>query len=641
MPEGIQHLVRQKVRHVSAQAQAVLACAAGIGAELDRALLAHCVSTETELAKGLQEAEEAGLLSSSASGTPRISFSNALVREALYAELVPLGPVRRAIHARITEALERARAPSEESVSERALHACEAVPLIDPWRACELAQAAGFRAAQLHDFESAADWYRRGLEVIKPSERASPEVRIELLLGLASAEARVRGLESVRGTYQRAADLARSIGRGDLFARAALGYASRPSAAGHSDRTVVRLLEDAVHLGPDREETLRIRVLSRLAGELRYAQPERAKALVEEAVAAARALGEPSALAQALDDSSFLRWSPADPEGWIALNGEISRAAESAGDLELALQGEKGRVTGLLEVGDFVAAEDAVESCGRIVDTLRTPYGRWLFSSLHAMRALLEGRFEDAERRIVECLPLGEQAQSPEVALELQSQLLYLRLEQGRAGEVEAAARAQVERFPNVPAWRAGLGRILVAEGRLLEARHELERVSEADFTDVPKDRGWLPTLALAAEIAHATGAIGRAEQLEERLTPFARLCVVAGSGLLFYGSVSHHLGLLAATQSRWEAAIEHFEAAERVHERAGALLWSARTRVASARALLGRGRPSDLQSASGKLSAALATVRPLGLAQIESEAQDLDRRLRARPKAALSQPRR
>ncbi|HKE10767.1 MAG TPA: hypothetical protein VKE73_04280, partial [Myxococcota bacterium] len=637
LPQGIQHLVRHKVRPLSAQAREVLAlaCAAGIGAELDREILVHCHGGGAGLEQALREVEEAGLLSSNGPAAPRVRFPHILVREALYAELVPPGPGRRRIHARITDALESAGITSEEAISERARHACEAVPLIDPHRASELAQAAGARAARLHDFEGAAVWCERALAALGPGSTARPEVRVELLLGLASASARARGLEGARGIYRNAAELARSIRRGDLFSQAALGYASRPSAAGHGDAAVVRLLEEALDLDQDRPQALRVRVLSRLASELRYAEPARAKELVERSATAARELGDPAALAQSLDDASFVRWSPADPEGWIALNVEISRAAQDAGDLELALQGEKGRVTGLLELGDFSAVEHAIETCAHIVDKLRTPYARWLLSSLHGMRALLAGRFEDAEARIVESLPLGERAQSPEVTLELHSQLLYLRLEQGRAAEVEVPARAQVERFPRVPAWRAALGRILVAEGRLLEARHELEHLSEEGFSDVPRDRAWLPTLALAAEIASATGAMGRSGQLQKLLAPFARLCVVAGSGLLFYGAVSHHLGLLAASQNQWDAAIQQLDAAEQVHERAGAEPWSARTRVALARALLGRGRLPDRRRASEKVAAALASARALGLTQIASEAQELDRRLQARPAVA------
>lgn len=635
LPQGIQHLVRHKLRHLSPHAIEVLCCAAAMGAELDRNVLRQSIADTIDLERGLREAEEAGLLFSHGPAAPRIRFSHVLVREALYAELVPAGLVRRRFHARLANALEISADTSDEGLAERALHACEAAPLVDPHRASLLAQAVASRAARFHDFESAAAWYQRALDVTESNPTTESELRVELLLGLAEAKARATGLELARPSYRRAAELARSSGRGDFFALAALGYASRPSATGQGDPVVVHLLEEAARMAPPSDQALSLRVQSRLAAELRYTEPARAEALMEQTVAAARRVGQPAALAQVLDDCSFVRWSSADPEGWIALNVEVSRNAHNAGDLELALHGEKGRIAGLLEIGDFVAVHDVIETCEKIARVLRTPYARWLVTSLHGMCALMDGRLDDAQRQVAESFPLGEQADSPEVALELQGQLLYLRLEQGRVAEVEAPARSLVERFPGVPAFRAALGRILMAEGRLLEARHELERLAEAGFSGVPRDRGWLPMLALAAEITHATGATARAELLEELLARYDRLCVVAGSGLLFYGSVSHHLGLLAASQSRWDAAIGRFETAERVHERAGARIWLARTAVASARALLGRGRPEDRRRAAEKVATVHQTARALGLAQIEADARELDRRLRGRSAAA------
>ena len=178
------------------------------------------------------------------------------------------------------------------------------------------------------------------------------------------------------------------------------------------------------------------------------------------------------------------------------------------------------------------------------------------------MSSLLEGDLGAAERHVGEALALGDRLDSPEVALEVGTQLVYLRFEQGRTGEVEAAVRAQVERFPEAAAWRAALARLLLATGRKAEARHELERLAHRRFADVPRDRGYLPTLAMAAEVAFATGDARSAELLEPLLAPHARLHVIAGSGVLYYGAVTHSLGLVAATLSRGDAAIAHFDAA-------------------------------------------------------------------------------
>ncbi len=225
------------------------------------------------------------------------------------------------------------------------------------------------------------------------------------------------------------------------------------------------------------------------------------------------------------------------------------------------------------------------------------------------------------------------------MALELQAQLVYLRLEQGRAAEIEAAARAQVQRFPDAPAWRAALARALVATGRSDEARRELERVGRHGFADVPRDRGWLPTLAMTAEVASATGEAGAARALEALLEPFARLAVVAGSGLLYYGPVSHHLGLLSGAAGRWDEAIARFERALATEHTAGARAWLARSQVGCTRALLGRDAPGDRARAADLLGEARATARVCGLEDLAAEAHALEPSVWSRPRASRARP--
>ncbi len=128
------------------------------------------------------------------------------------------------------------------------------------------------------------------------------------------------GLERARAGFRVAAAHARAAGRPDLLAEAALGFAHRPVASGHGEPEVIALLEEARAAVPASAERLRLRILSRLAGELRYAERDRAELLAGEGLAAARHLGDAAVLAETLDDVSFVRWSPADPEGWIALS---------------------------------------------------------------------------------------------------------------------------------------------------------------------------------------------------------------------------------------------------------------------------------------------------------------------------------
>src|SRR5262249_16892751 len=124
---------------------------------------------------------------------------------------------------------------------------------------------------------------------------------------------------------------------------------------------------------------------------------------------------------------------------------------------------------------------------------------------------------------------------------------------------------------------------------------------------------------------AFATGDARAAETLEALLAPYARLSAVAGSGLLYYGSVSHHLGLLALTRRDWNGAITHFESALAAEEKIGARVWTTRTLAAGARALLGRHSPMDLPRAAKLLSEAVATARSHGLVEVSESVRDLE----------------
>jgi tetratricopeptide (TPR) repeat protein len=89
-------------------------------------------------------------------------------------------------------------------------------------------------------------------------------------------------------------------------------------------------------------------------------------------------------------------------------------------------------------------------------------------------------------------------------------------------------------------------------------------------------------------------------------------------------GSVSHYLGLLAATLERYDEAEARFEAAQSIHEEFAAPTWLARTRLEWARMLLTRRELADAEHARELLGQALATARELGLANVERRAVEL-----------------
>ena len=625
LPTSIRHLIEPKLRALSAFSLELLACAAVLGFECESAVAADLRRSSRAVAREVSECKSAGLLLPSLDGV-RLRFPHLLVREAVYAELVPAGKTRRQLHARAADVLAGANTTSEEALDARAHHACEAVPLFAPGDAAALAEAASEHAARRLDFDAAVLWAGRALAALESDRDAPAAARAQILLSLGRAQTQAQGVDPARVSYRIAADHARSAGRADLFARAALGFAHRPNASGHGDRESIALLEEALASSRSLDASAATRVRSRLAAELRYAQPEQARAASDAALAAARRGGDPAVLAQTLDDASFVHTSQGDPEAWVALNGELVRAARAADDLELELLGHKGCVTGLLELGDVNAVDRELHALERSSASLGTPWARWLQAALLAMRALLDGKLADAERHILASAAFGAQAESPDVALELQAQLAYLRLEQGRSSEIEEAVRLQVRRFPDAPIWRAALARVLAADDRKGEAARELAELARNDFRDVPVDRGRLTTLALASEVAAVTGEVRAAAALHEQLAPHARLSVVAGSGLFYFGPVAHFLGLLECVATRWDASLRHFEQAIASAERTGARVWKAHSELGAARVLLARGAPRDRARAAQLIGRAEHAASTHGWRALSAQAASLAR---------------
>jgi DNA-binding winged helix-turn-helix (wHTH) protein len=612
LPEGIQHLLRPRMRSLSASALSVLACASAIGLEVDRRLLARAHPETADLEECLRELRAAGFLASAAPAVPRLRFVHRLVRDALYEALLAPGDDRRACHARIAAALEQDARPGDDALAGRAHHACEAAPLVDPGYAGRLARAAGDSAARLLDLERAAFWYARALDMLHVTGAMDRSLRAQLYLALAAAQTPTVGHERARLAYREAIDDARAAGRGDVLAEAVLGLAYFAALGAPRDPELIALLEEAA-AACAAHPSIHIRVRARLAAALSHGDLARAEGLIDAAVDDARRLGDPAVLAQALDDSCWVRCE-VDSAALVARFLEIARYARVAGDLERELRARRYCVTGLLEQGDLDAVDRELSTIDRVAERLRTPFAGWLSTSLRTMRLLLAGDLVAGERGVEESMRLAARVESPDVVLLGQVQLAYLRLETGEGGELAPFARLQVERFPGRPEWRAALARLWLAAGRPDEARSELEHLARELFVSLTREGLWLPTLALAAEVAHATGEGRIAERLAVALEPFVGTNVVLGDGLLYYGPVAHHLGLLAATRSRWDEAIARFEVAQRAERQVQAGIWTARTELAWARALLARQGPGDRARAARLATSSGDAARTHGL---------------------------
>jgi tetratricopeptide (TPR) repeat protein len=627
IPQGIRHAIGRRLDGLSAPCRDLLAVAAVIGREFRLEILSLMTDTPgDQLLEILEEALAVRIIHDVPGVISRYGFSHALVHETLYEELPRVRRLR--LHRRAAEVLEQLdKVVAGPHLPEIAYHFLQATPLGDTTKAVSYVVKAGDQSMALLAYEEAAKHYAAALRVL---ERAMPDGSqyCELLLALGEAQRKAGDMQQAKETFRRATHLARQLGATESMARAALGYSGMWSEAGAIDVSLVDLLEDALQFLGEADSQLRSMLLGRLAQEV-YLQ-ERGEHLSQQAVEMARRLSDSRGLLNALHSRHATLWRPENLEERLAVATEIVRLSKEVEDKELELQGHYWRLTDLLELGDLPAVDTELQAYAQLAQTLRQPLYLSRVSFRRAMRALLEGRFADAERLAQEALALGQRAHNQTTNLIFGVQLWTLRREQGRLQEVEAALRGIIAQYPSLPAWRCALIFLHSELGRVDEARAAFERLAANDFSDFPRDAFWLIALTLLAEVCAVLDDAPHAAKLHELLLPYAERHVVVGrAAAAYYGSVQRLLGLLATTLGRWDEAESHFYSALLKHAQVGARPWLAHTQYAYAALLLQRGKGGDRQKAGELLAQAVATAQELGMNGLQSKVQSLKSKVR------------
>src|SRR6185503_14621024 len=267
--------------------------------------------------------------------------------------------------------------------------------------------------------------------------------------------------------------LAEQLGDSDLLGRAALSLGGFGLSPGIVDDKLVGVLEEALAAVDASDSALRARLLVRLAVAIYWSQqPDRREALVDEAIAIARRLGDPATLAFVLDQARIATSGPDNLERELSWVHELFALSEQLGDHESAVRARVTHIDLLLELDDLPAADMAIATLDRIATDVRDPRARSYIPLHRARRALMEGRAEEAERLIDEGVKLAWSLHDSTVPILAGAQLFSLRRAQGRLGELEAAVHQFADSLPAMPAWRCALAVLYLDAGRELEARN-------------------------------------------------------------------------------------------------------------------------------------------------------------------------
>jgi tetratricopeptide (TPR) repeat protein len=573
-------------------------------------------------------------------------FRHALLRDAGYASLSRAE--RSHLHVAMARWLEDKASTAEAAVAELVgrhyAAALETLPTVganvdglDRTGLAQLAavwfERAALSALRLAAYDASALLFQRALEFTPEGALAD---RAGRLRRLGDAVRRTGDLDRSMEAFREAAQAARWIGDSEALAQAAIGY---EEAVFHTRRPrepagdpSVLLLQDSERVLAGHDSAIRAELQAALGRALAYAgDADQGSEHARRSVEMARRLGDDAVLARAL---LCYRGGLAGPEHLperLAEAEEMVEAARRTADREMELESRRLWLIDQLEAGDLTAADQNRQALEALNDELAEPLYRWYTTMWRAMRALFDGRLEDAERSIYAFLDEGRRWGYQDVEEVFALQLLILRRDQGRIQEVRPYLEDVAHRYRQRPTWAIALALTYAELGQLEAARAQLGLLALGGFEAIPRNLAWSSVVALVAEVCALTGQVEEAAALYPQLLPWAGHNIVTGSAALCFGSASRYLGLLAAQAGDLDQAVAYLEEGLAQNRSMRARLQVVRSYQDLAEALLRRGRAADRDRALDLLARAALEARSLGMTALATRAEDAGIPVRAR----------
>ncbi len=554
-PRTVSDVVRQRVRQLPEASRDALTAGAVIGRVIDLELLAPALEVPETTALDLLEPALAIDLVQDL-GADRFLFGHALVRDAVYGEL---GRSRRErMHATLATLLED-RPDASVRTAEIARHwaAAGSRHVGKAWRA---AATAGRAAMSAHAAEESATHFGTALELLDQDPAGTREDRYELLVGYAEACRWSTRLVEMMDAADEAIGIAAELTRPDLVVLASAvqtaGAVWPVRTYGQVNESVVSAIRRALETLPREDSEMRCRLLLGLASELYYAGMEREiDALVEEAVAIARRLGDPRLLVDALQSGSVSRWRRDSTHERAAMTEESLGLAREIGDERAALLGRLLLATTRCSLGQIDGLDEELLEIETEARAHRMYFAEMATLGLEIAWASLRGDMERHDAIASRLHELDDVISMAHKSDGLVGALLIAPL----WNDVEAPQEL-VETYlgiANVPVWTAYVV-LMLRKGETQTAREIWAGVEY----DVGRD-SWYAEMnwALGAEVALALGDTDIAAQVYERLLPWQGGCLISGTGPCA-GPVDAYLALAAAAVGETALATSHADAA-------------------------------------------------------------------------------
>jgi tetratricopeptide (TPR) repeat protein len=271
------------------------------------------------------------------------------------------------------------------------------------------------------------------------------------------------------------------------------------------------------------------------------------------------------------------------------------------------------------QAGDFQLATDCLNSLRTLSERLQQPTLMWMRAFKEAGEALMSGDSERAEQFADAALQLGTESGQPDAFAIYGSQLMYVRSQQGRLGELLSLIDQAVIENPGLPAFQPILASAHLQAGNEATALELLESVAADGFASLPLDFIWTMGITSYAQVAVELRAIGPAQTLHDLLAPYH-------SQIPFIGTVGFTpnalaLGALASVLGRYDEAEEYFAEAAALSSQGEMKYFATLTQLEWGRMLAARGGPDDLDRACTLLEQSASAAATHGYTIVRRQA--------------------
>lgn len=315
--------------------------------------------------------------------------------------------------------------------------------------------------------------------------------------------------------------------------------------------------------------TARVLATARFAGAFDTADTEAQE--VEQITAMAERLDDDLARAYALVAWGFTHSAPEHTDARVRAAHQILATAARHDDNVLVPAAYVLLLVGLLEQGeirrlDIALLDQRTSTAPHSGDQHANP-GRWF----HCLRSILDGNTDLAEQQAESLYAESPRTGTEALAL-YTTHIGMIRWMQGRIDGAEEGFLAARREYPEQVLWAASLAWLWLLQGRRTSGEALLRSLPDLD--EIPRDRYWLSTVTVLAEIGRITGSRQHIERLRLALLPYAARLVPVGVGVAFWGTAARTLGLLEEHLGLLHEARAHLELAVEMSSRIGALAW-------------------------------------------------------------------